>query len=174
MNANEIAARAASFARGASDYDRLRPEFPARLFDDLYTRAGGRMAGRILEIGAGTGRATLPLARRGAGITVIEPSADMLRVLGGHLQAEALADHVTLRQATFEDVDPAAGYDVVVAAKSFHWTDLPLGGPGSARCSDRAASRSCSGTGGSSMALVTTPTPSAPPTRPTVTASPRT
>lgn len=81
------------------------------------------MAGRILEIGAGTGRATLPLARRGAVITVIEPSADMLRVLGEHLQAEALTDHVTLRQATFEDVDPAAGYDVVVAAQSFHWTD---------------------------------------------------
>lgn len=123
MNTDEIAALAASFARGASDYDRLRPEFPARLFDDLQARAGGRMAGRILEIGAGTGRATLPLARCGAVIDVVEPSADMLRVLGERLQAEALVDQVTLRQAMFEDVDPAAGYDVVVAAQSFHWAD---------------------------------------------------
>lgn len=123
MNTDDNAARAASFAWGASDYDRLRPEFPARLFDDLSARAGGRMAGRILEIGAGTGRATLPLARRGAVIDAVEPSADMLRVLGERLQAEALADHVTVRQAMFEDVDPAAGYDVVVAAQSFHFAD---------------------------------------------------
>lgn len=123
VNTDEIAARAASFARGASDYERLRREFPASLFDDLHARAGDRMAGRILEIGAGTGLATVPVARRGAVIDVVEPSADMLRVLGERLQAEGLADQVTLRQATFEDVDPAAEYDVVVAAQSFHWTD---------------------------------------------------
>lgn len=123
MDADQLAARAASFARGASDYERLRPEFPARLFDDLCERAGRRLAGRILEIGAGTGLATRPLARRGAAIEVVEPSADMLRVLGERLRAEGLADRVTLRQATFEDVDDASRYDVVVAAQSFHWAD---------------------------------------------------
>jgi SAM-dependent methyltransferase len=119
----DIAARAASFACGASEYERLRPQFPSRLFDDLYSYAGGRMAGRILEVGAGTGRATVPLAGRGAVIDVVEPSADMLRVLGKRLQAEALTDRAKVHQATFEDADPSARYDVVVAAQSFHWTD---------------------------------------------------
>jgi SAM-dependent methyltransferase len=122
MSSDEMAARAASFARGAADYERLRPEFPERLFDDLYLRAASRAAGRILEIGAGTGRATLPLARRGALIDVVEPSADMLRVLSQRLQTEHLSDRVTVHQATFEDVDSTADFDVVVAAQSFHWT----------------------------------------------------
>ncbi len=123
MNADELAERAASFAEGASDYERLRPEFPERLFDDLAARAGERLAGRVLEVGAGTGLATVPLARRGATIEVVEPSADMLRVLGERLRTEGLADRVTPRRAAFEDVDAASGYDVVVAAQSFHWTD---------------------------------------------------
>lgn len=123
MNPDEMAARAASFAQGASGYDRLRPEYPGTLFADLHDRAGRRLAGQVLEIGAGTGRATLPLARRGAVITVVEPSKDMLRILSERLEAEALANRVTLRQATFEDVDTTAVYDVVVAAQSFHWTN---------------------------------------------------
>lgn len=118
-----MAARAKSFEWGAEDYERLRPEFPAQLFDDVCASAGQRMDGRVLEIGAGTGRATLPLVRRGARIHVVEPSADMLRVLGGRLDAAGLSDRCDLMQATFEDVDPASSYDVIVAAQSFHWAN---------------------------------------------------
>ena len=82
--------RAKSFERGAGHYERLRPEFPSQLFDDIRTAAGSRMAGRVLEIGAGTGRATLPLVRRGAKIEVVEPSKDMLDILAGRLAAEKI------------------------------------------------------------------------------------
>lgn len=75
-------------------------------------------------MGARTGRATLPLARRGVRIHVVQPSADMLRVLADRLDAEDLQGEVTLRQATFEDVSSDEGpLGVVVAAQSFHWAD---------------------------------------------------
>ncbi len=115
--------RARSFENGADNYDRLRPEFPTELFDDICTSAGVRMTGRILEVGAGTGRATLPLTRRGAKIEVVEPSAGMLEILATRLEEAGLSDRCDLRQATFEDVDSAQTYDVVIAAQSFHWTD---------------------------------------------------
>lgn len=115
--------RAKSFERGAAAYERLRPEFPTQLFDDIRAAAGSRMSGRVLEVGAGTGRATLPLVRRGAKVEVVEPSEDMLGILAERLQAEALSGQCDLRQATFEDVDPAQVYDVVIAAQSFHWAD---------------------------------------------------
>jgi SAM-dependent methyltransferase len=38
----------------------------------------GGPAGSVLDVGAGTGRASLPLARRGYRITAVEPSRDML------------------------------------------------------------------------------------------------
>lgn len=115
---------AKSFEAGAAAYERYRLQFPGALFDDLFAAAGTRVQQGVLEVGAGTGRATVPLARRGAQIQAIEPSGDMLRVLEQRLNAENLQDTVTLRQATFEDIDPAKGsYGVVVAAQSFHWTD---------------------------------------------------
>lgn len=123
MQDDETARRARSFEAGAADYERLRPAFPEALFASIRDRAGHRLAGRVLEVGAGTGRATLPLLRLGAAIDVVEPSADMLGVLSGRLDAEGLGDRVDLRRATFEDVDPRARYDLVIAAQSFHWTD---------------------------------------------------
>lgn len=118
-----MAARAASFAQGAAAYDRLRPGYPTDLFADLHARAGSRLTGDVLEIGAGTGRATLPLARSGAHISVVEPSADMLRILSERLRSEGLTDRVNLCQGRFEDVDTTTVYAVVVAAQSFHWAD---------------------------------------------------
>lgn len=116
--------RAKSFEEGAVAYERFRPTFPDALFDDLVAMAGSRFDSGVLEVGAGTGRATLPLARRGAQLQVVEPSGDMLRVLRDRLHSEKLQDAVSVRQATFEDVVPDEGpYGVVIAAQSFHWAD---------------------------------------------------
>ncbi|HET7659881.1 MAG TPA: hypothetical protein VFK66_05775 [Oryzihumus sp.] len=81
MDAIDMMKRARSFEHGADDYERLRPDFPTQLFDDIRTAAGARLDGRVLEVGAGTGRATLPLVRGGAMVEVVEPSKD-LRELG--------------------------------------------------------------------------------------------
>lgn len=121
MDTSERTKRAKSFEVGAVDYERLRPDFPSDLFVDLQSQAGDRLAGRVLEVGAGTGRATLPLARLGATVDVVEPSQDMLDVLGERLRADGLDGRVRSRRARFEDVDPRDRYDVVVAAQSFHW-----------------------------------------------------
>lgn len=55
---------ARSFEAGADAYERHRPRYPEQLFDDIRELAGTRWGARLLEIGAGTGRATLALAER--------------------------------------------------------------------------------------------------------------
>lgn len=112
-----------TFCSGAAEYDTYRPEYPDELFEVIEHEADDGLS-HVLEVGAGTGRATLPLARRGARIEAVEPSADMLCVLSGRLEAEGLASRVMLRRATFEEVDPhTRSYGAVVAAQSFHWAD---------------------------------------------------
>jgi SAM-dependent methyltransferase len=56
-----------TFDEDAERYERARPGYPAELLDDLAALTGLRAGDRVLEIGPGTGQATVPLARRGYG-----------------------------------------------------------------------------------------------------------
>jgi len=51
-----------TFDEAAELYHRARPGYPAALFDDLAELTSIRPGSRVLEIGPGTGQATLPLA----------------------------------------------------------------------------------------------------------------
>lgn len=53
-------------------YDRARPVYPPSVFDDLVELAAIPTNGRMVEIGCGTGQATMPLARRGFQIRCVE------------------------------------------------------------------------------------------------------
>ena len=47
----------------AERYDRVRPGYPAELFGELVALTGIGPGSRVLEVGWGTGKATVPLAR---------------------------------------------------------------------------------------------------------------
>jgi SAM-dependent methyltransferase len=109
-----------TFDGDADLYDRVRPGYPDRLFDDLGALAGVGPGCRVLEVGAGTGKATVPLARLGCRIVAVEPGANMAAVLRRNLAGLAAAVVVS----RFETWPlPAEPFDVVLAATSFHWLD---------------------------------------------------
>jgi tRNA/tmRNA/rRNA uracil-C5-methylase (TrmA/RlmC/RlmD family) len=58
-------------------YQQARPEYPEALFDTLVDTAGLNPGDRLLEVGCATGKATIPLARRGFRITCIEIGPDL-------------------------------------------------------------------------------------------------
>jgi SAM-dependent methyltransferase len=102
-------------------YHRMRPRYPDALFDALLSLTGVGPGGRVLEIGAGTGIATRPLAERGVSIVALEPGAKLAAVA----QRE-LAGFVNVRQeiVPFERwALPAERFDLVFAATAFHWLD---------------------------------------------------
>ena len=116
------------FGEVAELYDRARPGYPAELIDDVIGSTGSPSGGpsgrpaRMLEAGAGTGKATVAFARRGLGIVAVEPNAGMAAIAA---QALAPFADVEVVVATFEDWEPPAGeagsFDFVVAAQSWHW-----------------------------------------------------
>ena len=113
--------RRAQFDGAAAGYAAARPGYPEALFDELVALAGLPPGGEIVEIGPGTGQATVPLARRGYRIAAIE--------LGAALAAEtrrATRDYpgVTVVVGDFEGLSlPPASCDLVTAATAFHWLD---------------------------------------------------
>src|SRR5919198_4251645 len=104
-------------------YDRARPLYPPTLFDDLVAYAGLAAGSRVLEIGCGTGQATLPLAERGLEIVCVELGEGLAAVARRTLARFA---DVEVVHASFEEWEPeprAERFDAVVAFTAFHWVD---------------------------------------------------
>ena len=111
----------AIFDEDAERYDRARPGYPPALFDALAELAGIGPGCRVLEIGCGTGQATVPLAERGCEVIAIELGAQMAAVARRNLARFPAATVVT---STFEAWPlPAEPFDLVLAATAFHWLD---------------------------------------------------
>jgi SAM-dependent methyltransferase len=108
-----------TFDEVAELYDRARPRYPRDLFDDLIALTAPPESARILEIGCGTGQATVPLAERGFDITCIELGARLAAVARRNL---ARFPAVQVINADFESWQaPRAGFDTTVSFTAFHW-----------------------------------------------------
>jgi SAM-dependent methyltransferase len=89
------------------------------VFDDLAALARLEERARVLEIGCGTGKATLPLAGRGYEITCVELGEQLAAVAKRKL---ARFPNVNVINANFESwAPPHADFDAAVAFTAFHW-----------------------------------------------------
>ena len=115
----------AVFNRAAEDYQRSRPVLPPGLFDDLIYLAGLRPGDRVIEIGCGTGQATVPLAERGLAVTAVELGAELAAIARRRVAGFPAVEVVT---SSFEDWRPPPGAPAaaVVAVNCLHWIDPEL------------------------------------------------
>ena len=108
-----------TFDQAAESYDRVRPDYPDELFDDLVALTGVTPGDHLLEVGCATGKATRPMARRGFRITCVE--------LGAGLAAAARVNlagfPVEVIQDAFEEWEPTEPASLVYAATAWHWID---------------------------------------------------
>jgi SAM-dependent methyltransferase len=114
-----------TFDSAAESYQRARPDYPSELFDDLIETAGLVPGNRVLEVGCATGKATIPLARRGFQITCIELGADLAAAARRNVNDL----DVQVVEGRFEDWRPEPGirFDLVFAATAWHWIDPAVG-----------------------------------------------
>jgi ubiquinone/menaquinone biosynthesis C-methylase UbiE len=108
-----------SFDHVAELYERARPSYPQSVFEQMLDFAGVGASARLLEVGTGTGKATLPLAERGLHILCLEPGEKLAQSARDRL---AQFSNVELEVASFEDWDaPVGGFDLAFIAQAFHW-----------------------------------------------------
>ena len=114
--------RARGFDAWAGDYDRYRPSYPDELFEVIAQRLPIPRQPHVVDLGAGTGRASLAMAELGWRVTAVEPGKPMLDVLRGGAANRGLL--VSTVHATAEDTGlEASSADLVTAAQAFHWFD---------------------------------------------------
>jgi SAM-dependent methyltransferase len=115
------------FGEVAERYDRARPTYPGELVPDVATILGLPERARVLEVGAGTGKATPLWADAGYDVVCLEPSEEMAAIARRNF---AERDNVTIETVGFEDwqLEPEA-FDLVTAAQAWHWVPEDVGLP---------------------------------------------
>jgi SAM-dependent methyltransferase len=104
--------------------------YPAPLFTDLAALASLAPSSAVLEIGCGTGQATVPIAKRAGKVVAVELGSDMAAVCGRKALEAGVGDKVEVNVGPFEEwtlpTEDAEKFDLVVAATSWHWLDPDL------------------------------------------------
>lgn len=113
-------AAAVGFERGADDYVAARPGYPPALVDLLCAELGLGPGTDVLDLAAGTGKLTVDLVARGAGVIAVEPVDAMrerlLRDVAGVEVRDGTAEALPLDDASVS---------LVTVAQAFHWFDGP-------------------------------------------------
>jgi len=116
--------RGRSFDAWASEYDRYRPTYPDALFSQIARELELPGSPQVVDVGAGTGRASIAMASLGWLVTAVEPGGPMLDVLRSRAAEEGLPIQAVQATAEATTLEPAK-FDLATAAQAFHWFDKP-------------------------------------------------
>jgi SAM-dependent methyltransferase len=106
-------------------YDEIRPGYPNELIEDVIFLSSIPIDGKILEIGCGTGQATLPFARRGYSMLCLDIGKDLASLAAQRCQQYP---KVQILPISFEEWEPGAkAFDLVISATAFHWISPEIG-----------------------------------------------
>lgn len=115
------------FNEDATTYDAIRPNYPPQLIDDVVSFSQIPTQGRILEVGCGTGQATMPFAQRGYALLCIDIGEELIKVARQKLRT---FPQVKFWNSTFEDWPlEADAFDLFISATAFHWVMREIGYP---------------------------------------------
>jgi SAM-dependent methyltransferase len=111
----------------STDYARHRHGFPPRFYD-MIAREGLFAPGlHVLDLGTGTGTVARSLAALGAVVTGIDAAPGQVAAARKLAEQEGVADRASFAEGLAErSGQPAAAFDLVVAAQCWHWFERPL------------------------------------------------
>jgi ubiquinone/menaquinone biosynthesis C-methylase UbiE len=111
------------FGGTAEYYDKYRPGYPPKMFQDIVQFFGLDGRGELLDLGCGTGELALPLAKFFSSVLAIDPEPGMLG-LGARKSLELGLANIQWRKGSSEDLKSLQRlFRLVALGQSFHWMD---------------------------------------------------
>ncbi len=114
-----------SFDKSSDYYDNFRPSYPEKLINDIVNKTGVNSKSAILEIGAGSGKATELFVNKGFQITCIEPGENLAKKGELKFQQSNQVNYIVSRFEEWEG--EKEHYDLILSAQAFHWVPKPIG-----------------------------------------------
>lgn len=112
------------FNKAADYYDKYRPSYPGEIINSLINEIGITEGSKLLEIGAGSGKATELFADKGFDILCIEPGNDLVQIGNNRFAGSS----IKFEDSRFEDYNlPPQYFDTIFSAQAFHWVPQPIG-----------------------------------------------
>ena len=109
-----------TFNTAATLYEEIRPGYPEELIQDVVDFSGLSDHSRILEVGCGTGKATLSFAERGYALVCLDIGVDLIAIATEKLKK---FPNVSFMREAFETWEPEERFDLIISATAFHWVD---------------------------------------------------
>ena len=107
------------FGEVAELYDRARPSYPAAMVDTVLEFAPVDRSREVLEVGAGTGKATVLFAERGLRVLALEPSAEMAAVVRRNCERYPCVRVISSDFEHWQADD--ARVPLIYSAQAWHW-----------------------------------------------------
>jgi len=114
-----------TFNEDVLNYDKMRPTYVKELYEDVIQFSNLNSNKNALEIGIGTGQATLPFLNTGCKLTAVELGEDMAK-----FSKEKFANFHSFDVINndFENINlENDNYDLVYSATAFHWIPQEVG-----------------------------------------------
>lgn len=101
------------------NYDRFRPSYPKELFEDIINYSSIKSKSMALEIGIGTGQATLPILKTGCSVTAVELGDKLSRYSKNKFKDY---NNFTVINADFMKTSFNQNtFDLIYCGTAFHW-----------------------------------------------------
>ncbi|QAA32248.1 class I SAM-dependent methyltransferase [Clostridium manihotivorum] len=108
-----------------AEYDKWRPIYVAELYEDIMQYKQINSSSKVLEVGIGTGQATLPILDKGCSLTAIELGDKLAEYTK---QKFSKYRNFNIKNIAFQDYQcPPNSYDMIYSASAFHWIPEEIG-----------------------------------------------
>ncbi|MEA4832676.1 MAG: class I SAM-dependent methyltransferase [Oscillospiraceae bacterium] len=114
-----------TFDTVAKEFDRWSPTYNSELYKDLFAYKEINMNSNVLEIGIGTGQATVPILRTGCNLTAVELGKNLAEFTRNKFKEYK---NFSVKNMAFQDFcAESSSFDMIYSAGAFHWIPEELG-----------------------------------------------